>query len=200
MGNKDVNNDCITNTFGNNGKSLWLNVWSWTNATCSLQVAVQNNGLVALHHNPDKSGHKNPPPTAAHVNVDNSLNYFSIHWDRNSVNEEQFPSTRNGCGNGACQVYNAEVCLCDTKVIETVAFSSLPNRAQVLSKLSIGAIEPAVLNGFNSIQYQLVQSANGVEAWSRSNHPDYSTNTIFKVLDEKNDYVYLKNIVSTVQV
>lgn len=35
---------------------------------------------------------------------------------------------------------------------------------------------------------------------SPSDFPDYTSETIFKVLDEKEEYIYLKNIVSSVQV
>lgn len=201
MGNAEANLECMKG-IQSNLQNFWNNEWSWTTAPCSIQLAIQRDGLVAIHHQPDQSGHNNPPPTAPHVNVDESLNYFSVHWERNLANDEVYPSTDNGCGNGACQVYNDELCLCDTFVTETIGFSSLPNRAQILSNLSIGAVSPSVLNhGLSeSNRYLLVQSANGVEVWSRKNQPEFGTETIFKLLDERNEYVFLKNVVSNVLV
>lgn len=125
---------------------------------------MKSNGLVALHHNPDKSGHDSPPPNAGHVDVLESLNYFSVHWERNETSDEQFPSVENGCGNGACQIFDDATCLCDTTLSETVAFSSLPTRTEALSQLTIGAFAPDM---FDEDQYELVESANGIEAWRK---------------------------------
>ena len=74
-----------------------------------------------LHHDPDKSGHDDPATTLSLVNVDESMNYFSVHWERNATNDEQHPSVENGCGNGACEVYDEDTCLCETTVSETQA-------------------------------------------------------------------------------
>jgi hypothetical protein len=165
---------------------------------------VKSNGLVALHHNPG-----NTSPTVGHVDIEESQNYFSVHWGSNSTGDEQFPSsTSNQCGNGVCQIYDGETCLCDTLVSESIVFTSLPTQAEALAQLSIGAFQPEM---FDSGQYELIESSNGVEVWKRNfkatlttqssnTLEDYSPHTIFKVMDEKQEYIYLKNVRSDVQV
>lgn len=125
---------------------------------------MKSSGLVALHHNPDKSGQSNPPPNAGHVDVLESLNYFSVHWERNETSDEQFPSVENGCGHGACEVFDDATCLCDTTVFETVAFEALPTRAEALSQLTIGAFDP---DSFEEDHYELVETSDGIEAWRK---------------------------------
>jgi hypothetical protein len=129
---------------------------------------VQSNGLVALHHDPDKTGHAQPPPTVSLVDVQESMNYFSVVWERNATGDEQFPSVgANGCGNAACQVYDSETCVCETFLSESPVFSSLPTRDEALAELAIGAFPPDM---FDPDDYELVESNNGVEAWKKRFH------------------------------
>ena len=122
---------------------------------------------MAVIHDPDKSGHDDPATTLSLVDVDESMNYFSVHWERNATNDEQHPSVENGCGNGACEVYDEDTCLCETTVSETQAFSSLPSRTDALAQLTIGAFSPDM---FDDDEYELVEASGGVEAWRRKFH------------------------------
>ena len=127
---------------------------------------MRSNGLIAIHHNPDTSSHKDPPPVADHVDVVTSMNYFSVHWQRSETNNEMYPSVSNNCGHGACEVYDELTCLCDTTVVQKKAFSKLPSRQDALSALSIGAFP---LSMFDEDVYELVEKGDGIEAWNAAN-------------------------------
>jgi len=185
-----------------------LNVYHWTTESCALQMLVKSNGLVAILHDPNKT-HKikhtyQDPLTAPHVNIDSTMNYFSIHWEKNITGDDVFPSEENGCGNttgSTCTLmtdqYDEEVCLCSTLVTDTAVFSEMPTREQVLSELTVGAFEPDMFNGGD---YEVVGDVNGVEAFRLTGTADFTTDTIFKVASEFGETIYLKNVESTVQV
>jgi len=183
-----------------------MNVYHWTNEPCVLRMFVKQNGLVAIIHDPLKTKKKYwtdvDPYTTAHVNHQNTMNYFSIQWEKNSTGDDQFPSMENYCGFGACSVtrdqYNDKVCFCDTIVTETPVFSEMPTRDQVLSELTIGAFTP---DTFDVGAYEVVGTGNdGVEAYRPTGASDFTVDTIFKVLSEHRETIYLKNMKSTVQV
>lgn len=122
-----------------------------------------------MHHSPDQSGHADPPRTSGHVDALESLNYFSVHWPKDETNDDQFPSVDNNCGNGACQVLDDATCLCDTNLVDSAVFSSMPSRSDVLSQLSIGAFPVEM---FDEDVYDLVDRRDGVEVWRKKEHED----------------------------
>ena len=80
---------------------------------------------------------------------------------------------------------------------ETHVFDSLPSREDALS-LKIGAFNPDTFSDAD-ITYSLAGSSNGVEAYVSSDLGIIgATSTIFKVIDEYNEVVYLKNMKSDV--
>ncbi|KAL3937927.1 MAG: hypothetical protein SGBAC_007063 [Bacillariaceae sp.] len=164
--NENSNQECIHDIKSSN-QHIWDNIWHWTNAPCNIQLAIKSNGLIALHHNPDKSGHTAPPRASAHVDALESLNYFSVHWPKNATNDDQFPSMDNNCGDGACQVLDDATCLCDTDIVDSAVFSSIPSRSAVLSQLSIGAFP---VDMFDQDDYAFVDSREGVEVWRKTEH------------------------------
>ena len=136
-------------------------------ASCSIQAAIRPNGLIALHHDADVSQFEGiqTQTTNPMVDVDETINYWSVHWARNSTGDEQFPSIDNNCGNGACILLDDDSCFCSATVIETPVFSSLPTREEILAELKIGAFE---LDMFDENQFQLVETGPGVEVYRKA--------------------------------
>ena len=62
--------------------------------------------------------------TPAHINADETLNWFKAYWDGDS-----YPSPATGCGNcrQATHVSGVEACVCDATVIDEAVFSGDPS-------------------------------------------------------------------------
>ena len=107
----------------------------------------------------------------------------------------------NSCDGGqSITTAEGDFCLCNTTLNETVAYSELPTRAQVLN-LQVGAWDPSM---FDENEYTLVgpelSGSEDVTVYKRLNEADYSTETVFRVVkdDFTGDFIFLKNIVSQV--
>jgi hypothetical protein len=163
-------------------------------------MVVKSNGLVGIVHNPNKTQpifrSEDDPITAPHVSLENTMNHFSIHWEKSDAGDELFPSIDNGCGNGTCIQLEDSSCFCKTTVVESF-FQSMPSRDEVLLELQIGAFPVDI---FDSGDYVSVANNDGVEAFRRSGETAYTVNTIFKVTNEYRETIYLKNMKSYVQV
>ena len=107
-----------------------------------------------------------------------------------------YPSVANSCGNGACSISD-NACLCSVSLSETHVFDSLPSRAEVLSRLKLGAFDPATFAGSDTA-YDPAGSADGVEAFVSSGSGIGSKETIFKVTDEYGKAGFFKNMVSAI--
>jgi hypothetical protein len=193
--------------------------WRWTTASCTLQVVVQKNGLMAIVHNPNKKPIFNKgdslPLTAPHVSVTNednlagyytTMNYFNVNWQTDIFGDERYPAVvDNMCGNGACEITSIPsitgmVCICNTTVTETPAFQQMPSRDEVLSQLRVGAFAPEMFDDADHARDPQTGDGNGVVAYHRGGASTFSSETIFEVTNEINDIVFLKNVISTVQV
>ncbi len=76
-------------------------------------------------------------------------------------------------------------------------FDSLPSRKDVLS-LKVGAFDPATFSD-SAVSYQLKESSADVEVYVLSDARIIGdTSTIFKVVDEYGETVFLKNLISTI--
>ena len=83
---------------------------------------------------------------------------------------------------------------------EHAVFSSLPSREEVLSELKIGALDPEIFSN-SQVTYSLFESSPDVEAYVASDSGAIgATSTIFKVVDEWRDPIYLKNMASSITV
>jgi len=89
----------------------------WTPETCSIQVAIDADGKVSSEAN-DKT----------------KQNKFSVEW------KGDFPTTAT-CP-AECTVTNGE-CICSTTIVMQAVFSQVPTKAELESKLRIGAFPPA---------------------------------------------------------
>jgi len=176
------------------------NIWSWTTASCSLQILVDANGMVATVHNPEKT--EGDGDTAVHVDADKTVSFYSVHWERDPCTEsEMYPTVDNNCGNGACTLMvqlGEQKCLCNTTVSEASVFSSMPSRENILSQLHIGAFDPAVFdNGPNN--YTSFDVQGGVQAYRRTyTSANFTHETIFRVESDYGETIYLKNAASNI--
>eukprot|EP00546_Thalassionema_frauenfeldii_P010113 CAMPEP_0178928808 /NCGR_PEP_ID=MMETSP0786-20121207/20156_1 /TAXON_ID=186022 /ORGANISM="Thalassionema frauenfeldii, Strain CCMP 1798" /LENGTH=1403 /DNA_ID=CAMNT_0020604807 /DNA_START=186 /DNA_END=4393 /DNA_ORIENTATION=+ len=135
-------------------------IWHWTSASCEIKVAVDVNGLVAIIHDPDSSR-----PVSAHVQEDETVSYFSIHWQKDQSGKDIYPNIGNSCGNGACSVGVDNTCICSTSVIESAIFETMPTREEIFSELSVGAFP---IEMFDPNDYVLVEYGNdGVEVYQK---------------------------------
>jgi hypothetical protein len=195
------------------------NEWYWTTASCTIQVVVQKNGLMAIVHNPNKKPMFRKgdrlPLTAPHVSITNedsvdgyytTMNYFNVHWQTDVFGDERYPTVvDNMCGNGACEITSVPsitgmMCICNTTVTETPAFQQMPSRDEVLSQLRVGAFAPAMFDDVDHVRDPPTGGGNGVVAYHREGASPFSSETIFEITNEINDIVFLKNVISTVQV
>lgn len=165
---------------------------------------------MAIVHNPTKN-HKvydedYYATTAPIVNANETVAYFSVHWQQNSTGDDQFPNLGNGCWDGACAVQDDGTCLCETTANEILVFDQMPNMAQdVHSNCFVGAFHPAIYEYETDPYQHVATSADGEilvyqKASAGSDH--YTVDTIFEVTSryDKNKKVYLKNVFSEVTV
>jgi hypothetical protein len=196
------------------------NEWRWTTTSCTTQVVVQKNGLMAIVHTPNKKpfynsrGGRSLPLTAPHVSITNeenvpgyftTMNYFNVHWQTDVFGDERYPAAEdNMCGNGACEIMNitsvGTVCLCNKTVTETPAFQQMPSRDEVLSQLRVGAFVPDMFDDVDHVRDPQTGDGNGVVAYHSEEASPFSSETIFEVTNEINEMIFLKNVISTVQV
>lgn len=108
-----------------------------------------------------------------------------------------YPNLSNSCGNEACSITSDDACLCSVALSETFAFSSLPSREDVLS-LKVGAFDPDTFAD-SDITWSVQESSDDVDAYVSSDSGVIgSTSTIFKVVDEYGEIIFLKNMISTI--
>ena len=172
----------------------------WTPSPCYIEIAVNSVGYVQLIH-------KNDLETQAshHVDGSDNINWFSVHWARNSTGDEQYPSaTHNSCWEGACTVdedvdpYGRVACRCTTTLEETAVFTETPTREEALAQLHVGAFEVVF---FDDEEYVLVETTENVITY-RPGHIiyDFTTETVFELKDKAQNTIFLKNVKSMVKV
>ena len=114
------------------------------------------------------------------------------------ISLQLYPSLDNTCGNGACSITSDDACLCSVALSETPAFNSLPSRDDVLS-LKIGAFDPATFSDADDIAlYSVLESSDDVEAYVSSDSGIIDATSIFKVVNEYGDVIWMKNMISTI--
>ena len=113
------------------------------------------------------------------------------------ISLQLYPSLNNACGNGACSITSDDACLCSVALSERPAFNSLPSREDVLS-LKIGAFDPATFSDADDITYSVLESSDDVEAYVSSDSGIIDATSIFKVVNEYGDVIWLKNMISTI--
>ena len=174
------------------------NVMFWTDASCSLSLKVRADGMVAIIHEPTLNNFFDDA-TVPYVDIDNTITFISVPWEKDNMTyEEIYPSVNNTCGEGACNVTLDGACHCDVTLSETAVFDSLPSRQDVLSLLKFGAPPPESYADDN-VTYSLFESSVDVEAYVASDQSEIGVvSTIFKVEDEFENPIYLKNMASDI--
>ncbi|KAL7542381.1 hypothetical protein ACHAXR_012259 [Thalassiosira sp. AJA248-18] len=187
------------------GNDVVTDVFHWTDSSCAIQVKVQSNGMLAIVHEPEKVWpvymSDDYPEVQKHVNLDKTVSYFYVQWDSSDVGvgKMEYPNPGdNDCDGG---IIIEDSCLCSTTVDETTVFSSTPTREKVLSELSVGAFDPTMFGDTGYTTLSESSDFNEVSVYSKNSMADFSTETVFRVMDSHSkNYLYLKNIRSVVRV
>jgi len=131
----------------------------------------------------------------AHVNAEETLNWFKAYWDGNS-----YPSPATGCGScrQTTHVSGVEACVCDANVIDQKVFSSDPSSVEdIVSTLYIGAVDPTIADLGS---YNTVAMAGFTVHFKGTTSTTYDSDTIFELEHPYHGtLLYLKNMKSTVQ-
>jgi hypothetical protein len=166
--------------------------YHWTDADCTVQVKINNEGYVAIVHDTYVMENWMMP---AHVNAEDTLNWFKAYWDGNS-----YPSPATGCGScrQTTHVSGVEACVCDADVIDQAVFSSDPSSVEdIVSTLYIGAVDPTIAD---SGSYNTVAMAGFTVHFKGATSTTYDSDTIFELEHPYHGtLLYLKNMKSTVQ-
>jgi len=155
----------------------------WTNVECSLRVKVNLEGLASIVHESNDYTEK-----LLHVNDENE-NWFKVIWD--SI----YPSVSNGCY-GICELLSEGLCLCNTNVVKTAVFDSMPESiSDAISKLHIGAFHPSA---YGYASYSVMEDiSTSITAHLKNGQIDMET--IFEFTDDKGRKRLLKNKRETVE-
>jgi hypothetical protein len=175
------------------------NTFFWTDSNCTQQVKVRSDGMVAIIHRPDENPffHDDVVPF---VDLVNSVSFIGVQWQKHNLTLESiYPKLDNNCGNGACSITADDSCLCDVSIHESAVFDALPARDDVLSTLKIGGFDPATFAD-SDVTYSMQDSTSAVQAFVSSDAAIIgSMKTIFKVIDEYGNTIYLKNMKSEIR-
>ena len=181
------------------------NAWHWTTGSCKIQVKIHQDGKIAILHNPEDKwtqlGTDQYPAVQSHVNINKTVSYFDVHWDTTNiaVGKLEYPHVAdNACDGGTL---SGDYCICDTTLTTSAVFDSLPTRDKVLSNLFVGAWNPIVM--YPETYTALVETTadEGVSVYKQTDSANYSEHTIFRVKGvHSNDWIFLKNVLSTVSV
>ena len=180
------------------------NAWHWTTGSCNIQVKIDQDGRIAILHNPQDKwtqlGTDQYPTVQSHVNTNKTVSYFDVHWDKTNIAVEklEYPHADNACDGGKL---SDNYCICNTTLTTSTVFDSLPTRDDVLSNLFVGAFDPIVM--YPETYTALVETTadEGVSVYKEADSADYSEHTIFRVKGvHSNNWIFLKNVLSTVSV
>ena len=62
-----------------------FNSYHWTTESCSIQVKIQNDGLIAVVHAPNETvfvrDTTDYPKVQSHVNAEKTVSYFNVEWN-----------------------------------------------------------------------------------------------------------------------
>jgi hypothetical protein len=161
--------------------------YHWTTSSCDTWAKVNSDGHVAIVHNVDDRLSADTVPL--HVSEE-SLNYFKVYWGGRG----EYPSSvdndnnmNNNCGGGKCRILDDGSCLCQTNVVnEQVFYYGQATPSDILSSLSIGAMDPSVYGSEYS-----PESGSGFVAHVQTPGV-YDGTTIFEVVDPVGRKRFLK--------
>jgi len=171
----------------------------WLNTGCHIQVKVRaSDGYVAIVHELESGLVDEDVDMALHVSEE-AQNWFKVYWEGSYPNKDG-----NGCGNCRTLDDDDETCLCGTSVAEAVGFATaeeITTSEDILSSLSVGSLDPSVLDPSGTMYTEEVNTEKGFTAYLKNPYTagQYTTDTIFKVTQEGSRVHLRLNKVSTVQ-
>jgi cullin-associated NEDD8-dissociated protein 1 len=160
----------------------------WSSLSCSHVAKINLEGKVAIVHQPQIEGVK----TNKMVTVDTQM-YFRVDWQTNDV-DQLISNLTTQCSNFGCSDGDAETCLCDVEIQETMLFSSdseIASVEDVLFRATIGAFPPS--------PDDVGQIINGIAGLRKyPSGEDFSEETVFQIVDSYGCIHYRKNLKSLV--
>ena len=164
-----------------NGGCDNLGTFYWSSLGCSLTAKINQEGKVAVVHNPEIEG----VDTYKMVTDDTEM-YFRVDWisdDADSIAHQLVGDClRFGCTNG-----DRTTCICPTSVNETPAFVHEEDFLSLENVLSI-----ATIGSFLHTQENF-QPVDGMEGLSKYPHGDLTAETIFKIVDSNGQAHFRQN-------
>lgn len=129
---------------------------------------------------------------------DDTVNFFKVPW----VDDSGVPTDEAGCRSLHSCYSVDDGCICETAVMESKYFGSVPGNKEDVEALSIGAVPPTT---YDDGEYtQIYCGVAGLEVYVKSSAPGSCENlnieTIFHFIDHNGVEKYLKNMVSHVNV
>ena len=161
----------------------------WTSFECQLQIKINLQGNIAIVHGTTE---ERIPIANVHRSVrEDTKTFFRVDWE--GPIESVLSSYENSCSEMGCSRDSYDnLCLCGVQTVNTIAFSTLPTKQQILSELHIGAIPPTNSNE-NRHHY------SDVIVYEQQNG-ELTMNSIFEVIDDNGRKQWRKNMRSEVVV
>uniref|UniRef100_A0A7S1BVX8 Uncharacterized protein n=1 Tax=Corethron hystrix TaxID=216773 RepID=A0A7S1BVX8_9STRA len=175
--------------------------WQWAKADCTVSVKVNEDGNIAVVHDPDLSfanedreGTEDYFKVHSLVDSDNN-NFFSVNWTN-----DKYPKPSNACAGSNCDIV-AGSCHCDVNVVSTPVFtqSSLPTGPDdVIAKLKIGSFHPDWYDTTPGSTYIFDSIVNSVSIYHQDGGTDFDVKTIFSI-EFRGETRFYKNIASSIE-
>lgn len=162
----------------------------WTSLDCRLGIKINSQGNIAVVHEVADS---RIPIENVHRSVrQDTKTFFRVDWE--GPIESFLSSYETSCSELGCirDSYD-NLCLCSVTVANTLGFSELPTREQILSDLHVGAI-PNVSNP------DLKRQQYGDIVVYEQKEGELTINSIFEVIDDNGRVQWRKNLWSEVVV
>lgn len=158
-------------------------MFNWRTDDCFIKAKITADGAVSIYH---ESAIGLPERQVRNETV----SFFDVVWE-----SESHPTVSNNCGDGLCK-REGKTCFCDTTVQDNLVFPSPPaGAAEILEKLKIGHLGPAL---FSSGKYESRQQGDYV--YHSSDGTCCGLATVFEVIDRNGVTKFFRNIHSTVKI
>jgi hypothetical protein len=163
-----------------------LETFYWSSSGCSLTAKIDQNGKVAVIHNPQIEG-----VDAYTMFTNNTQMFFRVDWLSN-ITDSLISSVVSDCAGFGCTDGDGDTCICPTSIHEAPAFVNDEDLLSVDNVLSI-----ATIGSFHHSE-ELFQPIKGVNGLSKYPHGVLTSETVFKVADSNSQIHFRKNTKSEV--
>ena len=165
----------------------------WTSFECQLQIKINLQGNIAVVHGMTD---ERIPIANVHQSVrQDTKTFFRVDWE--GPIESALSSYEASCAELGCSRDSYDnLCLCDVTVTDSIAFTEVPTREQILNELHIGALPPTVYNpNFNEIRHEY----SDIVVYEQMTG-ELTIESIFEVIDDHGTVQWRKNVRSEVLV